>query len=952
MRGSPRIRVADASASEPDDFLERPAFQVSATPPLRPRFEDGEVLARRFRIERLLGRGGMGEVYEAYDSELSTSVALKTIRPDLASDERLLGRLRAEVLRARTVSHPNVCRVHDLFADDTTDGGVRFLTMELIRGETLAARLERGPLSTRLTALVAIQIADAVDEAHRHGVVHRDLKPGNVMLAGDEREPRAVVMDFGLAHLQSQPTASAGSSEPRGGTLAYVAPEVLEGGPLGTAVDIYSFGILLQEMLDARGVGGPGEVSRMPRRWRRLIEACAEADARRRPRSAGDAVRRAIGATRPGRLQVPAALVLSGLLGVALWPPLSRYLHWQPVLAGTALVMGEIANATAEPELDAVTDLMARQLSHSRHLTLLGPERVNQVLRTMAKPSTARLAPEVAREVVWRSGADGFVTGRVWRAGSAYALTIRLEARSERPDDAGRNWSRSYEGRDRNELREHLRSAASWVRANLGETRGEIPRTNPPVADVTTSSWQALHLYSRAEELLAQGRQEDALALLAQAVRIDSDFALAWMRMGDVLMSRRQLDEGYERWSRALSVLERRRLGSREEYRIRGMFASDTHDFAEAERYYRLYLVTYPNDFAPHFYIARPLLMLGRVDDAIRMLQVARQKDPSSYAALAQLAMLNLRAGRLEAAAHAIAELRALDQPGWASCIEGQLLFLRGAYDAALDRFKALSASPDAVLRSRAPGLQAAVLADTGRTAEAADLLREAVVADTASGDVAGRVDKLLALASLQLRLGRTAECRTLCVLAEHADRSPVRLAQLAAMLARTGDVVNAERLLGRLPEKSPSRRTQSDRRRVAGEILLARRRVQEAWTAFTQAAALEAPGVYCEYLARAAEAKREPGIARELYARMAREPGYYWRYPDNDYPGTWFEALTHAVRLGAGGDLAERRERIASYHLATSTRRRHGESNGDASEAAGQPVSTAGGRRHGGQGR
>ena len=154
----------------------------------------------------------MGEVYEAEDLELSAHVALKTILPEIADQPAVIERFRAEVLRARSVSHANVCRVYDLFAESTSSGVVRFLTMELLDGETLASRLEReGAIPFKHAPRLIAQMAAALDAAHERGVIHRDFKPGNIMLVGEGPEPRVVVSDFGIAHEWTASASGIGS---------------------------------------------------------------------------------------------------------------------------------------------------------------------------------------------------------------------------------------------------------------------------------------------------------------------------------------------------------------------------------------------------------------------------------------------------------------------------------------------------------------------------------------------------------------------------------------------------------------------------------------------------------------------------------------------------------------------------------------------------------------------
>src|ERR1039457_2729658 len=166
-------------------------------------FLPDEVVAERFRITRFLARGGMGEVYEAEDLELHERVALKSIRSELLDDVKALDRFKREVHLARKVTHPNVCRIFDLFrqpANMADRGYVVFVAMELLEGETLAEFLRRQPrLTVGAARPIALQIAAGLGAAHSAGVLHRDFKPGNVLLVSKAKGVRAVITDFGLA---------------------------------------------------------------------------------------------------------------------------------------------------------------------------------------------------------------------------------------------------------------------------------------------------------------------------------------------------------------------------------------------------------------------------------------------------------------------------------------------------------------------------------------------------------------------------------------------------------------------------------------------------------------------------------------------------------------------------------------------------------------------------------
>ena len=210
------------------------------------RFVPGELLAGRFRIIRFLGQGGMGDVYEAEDEKVHGRVALKTLRPEIAKMPGALDRFTREIHLARKVTHSNICRLYDI----SQHGEVTFLAMEMLAGETLDQRLRReGAMSEEAALPLIRQMADGLAAAHRVGVVHRDFKPGNVMLVPEDGGARAVVTDFGLAH-GAEPAG--GGLTVRGdilGTPSYMAPEQVAGDEVTPATDIYSLGVTLYEMM-------------------------------------------------------------------------------------------------------------------------------------------------------------------------------------------------------------------------------------------------------------------------------------------------------------------------------------------------------------------------------------------------------------------------------------------------------------------------------------------------------------------------------------------------------------------------------------------------------------------------------------------------------------------------------------------------------------------------------
>jgi eukaryotic-like serine/threonine-protein kinase len=276
-------------------------------PPRRRNVNPGDLLSNRFHVRDFLGRGGMGEVFAAEDTVLKTMVAIKVMRPEFLADEMTRKHLIHEVKTARSVTHSNVCRIFD-FEESTVEDGSRifFLTMELLHGETLSERLSRKPKLTKQEAeIIALQICDAFSILHGLGIVHRDFKPGNVMLVRDGVGVRSVIMDFGVSlALHPDDAGSSSCITQRGavlGTPAYMAPEQLQGAKVTTSSDVYALGIVFAQMLTGLDVDSLIDRSAFPPRlepsartllrlkdprWCAILDRCLDAHPSKRYASA------------------------------------------------------------------------------------------------------------------------------------------------------------------------------------------------------------------------------------------------------------------------------------------------------------------------------------------------------------------------------------------------------------------------------------------------------------------------------------------------------------------------------------------------------------------------------------------------------------------------------------------------------------------------------------------
>ena len=255
----------------------------------------GALVAGRYQLIRKVGRGGMGEVFEAWDLELEQHIALKMVREGALSSEETLARLKREVALARQIAHPNVCRVFDWGKHSGEEERGHFLTMELLEGESLQEKLRRvGRLDFVQAVSIVHQSAEGLAAIHDAGILHRDMKSSNIMLCSNasEEEQRAVLVDFGVARELDETRTALTEDRHVIGTLDYLAPEQLQGEPWTTSSDIYALGVVFYQALTGQ-VPGAGQniwkrtaartnqaglstadLSRLPRRARKVVLAC------------------------------------------------------------------------------------------------------------------------------------------------------------------------------------------------------------------------------------------------------------------------------------------------------------------------------------------------------------------------------------------------------------------------------------------------------------------------------------------------------------------------------------------------------------------------------------------------------------------------------------------------------------------------------------------------------
>lgn len=883
-----------------------------------PLFSPGQVLSGRYEILAFLGRGGMAEVYEAEDRDLHARVAIKAMLRRFALDSSAPGQLLNELRTARRVTHPNVCRVFDFGRHSGPNGDVLFITMELLAGETLAQFLRRtGPLPLRAGLDLARQIASALDTAHEVGVIHRDLKSANIMLVQNGSSFRAAVMDFGLAIATFPASSSVMSTSAIAGTPAYMAPELLNGIEPTRASDIYAFAVVVHEIITGRK---PSEVAAgsLPTLVENAVRRCLAHDPASRLPTA-TALVEAAEPTHNNALSVSTrriflmAAVLSACVALALF--VFRYYFRKPLTAsGSVLLVTDVVNSTGDPDLDTMTLMLRNQLAQSAYIDVWDPARLPPLLKQMAQP-VQPLRGNLAREVALREGVPLLLFASLSPVADGLVLNLKLEERQAHSAWPRRSWDYAFNARSKSAIYDVVHEASSWLRNTVGESASAIAQQDRPPEDITTSSWQALLLYAQAETARQNGRNGEAIALLKAALEQDSNFALAAMRLGDILMSARRQAEGLRYWQSAIQTAQSRRLTRREELRIAGLYAAETQNYATAEAAFSRMESEYPRDYIASFYLGDALRWQGRLAEALEKMQMAEKKNPESQPVRSNLAGILLLLGRDQDLEKAAAGLVALQRPDTAQHYLGLSRFARGDESGALECFRLEAASTQESTHRRGQLSTAFVLCELGRYQEARELLSTEM--DSRTQPPEARAACLLYLAYIDFRTGSRAAVRSRALEALTLDSGPFVLRRAGVLLARTGfpaDARNVLRFLDVLPSGTPL--VVALRARIEGELQLAAKRTTQALNTFALADRAEPALRPREYLARALLEAGQPANAIPLLKYIADSPQLLWQMVDFDFPGEITDSLEllHQAATRAG-DSTLARTSLERYH-------------------------------------
>jgi eukaryotic-like serine/threonine-protein kinase len=648
----------------------------------------GHLLAQRYEIVSLLGEGGMGAVYKARDVELGRMVALKVIRPDLARNRAILDRFKQELILATQVTHRNVVRIYDLGEAE----GIKFITMEYVEGEDLAAVIhQQTKLPPRDAVDIVEQVCRALRAAHNVGVIHRDLKPQNIMR--EEGTGRILVMDFGLAKtLEGNNMTQTGAMV---GTMEYMSPEQALAGNLDQRSDIFSLGLIFYELLTGqtpfradsalaslikrtqeRVVPVSDFDKSIPPELSQIVSRCLERDLALRYQSAAELL---------ADLELWAGTGKSGVIAARLKPGPRRWADENKRLVaatiGLALLLiatltyflvrpknasvpqakqeAQAANARSLAILpfrnssgdakddwigSSVADMLSTDIGQSAHLHTVPTDRLHQVLSDLHIGPEVAVDPDMLRRVAQFSNADVLVSGQYARFGDQIVIdatirdlvhdqTIPVKAQALVKD-----------------LPTAIDSLADSVRKNLSLSADVVQELKAQSFKPNTNSVEALREYDQGSVLMRAGKYLDALKHLQAATNQDPQFALAFSKLADAQSQLGFQSDAEQSSIRAGDLANNQNLPLPEKYLISASNARIMKDNKKALESYENLSRSSPGDVDVQYELGNLYLQNGQYDKARAEFAGILKTDPKNIKALWSLGVVDNLTGNPQAA--------------------------------------------------------------------------------------------------------------------------------------------------------------------------------------------------------------------------------------------------------------------------------------------------------------
>jgi serine/threonine protein kinase len=628
----------------------------------------GSTFAGRYQIIEELGRGGMGRVYKATDTKIKEKVALKLIKPEIASDKKTLERFGNELRIARKIVHKNVGRMFDINEEE----GTHYITMEYVSGQDLKGFIRQsGQMAIGTTISVAKQICEGLSEAHKTGVIHRDLKPSNIMI---DREGNVRIMDFGIARsLKEKGITGAGVMI---GTPEYMSPEQAEAKEVDQRSDIYSLSVILYEMVTGRvpfegdialsiAMKHKSEAPKNPKEYNaqvpddlsKLILKCLEKDKASRFQSAGEIqselenIEKGIPTTdraipkrqpltsreitvqlSPKKLLVPALVIIAiAIIGIMLWSPWAKKDATLITSDKHSLAVMYFENNTGDESLDhykkALSDLLITDLSQSKYIKVLRGDKLFNILSHLNQLEAKSYSSDVLKEVAARGNVNHILQGNYTKAGENFRINIILH--DTNTDELIS--SESVEGRGQESIFSMVDELTRKIKANFKLSQEQLASDfDKNIGEITTSSPEAYRYFSEGMSYEFKSDLQEARRAYKRAVEIDPEFALSYDYLAMVTTTMGYFSEAKKYIEKAFEL--RDKASKREQYIIEGDYYSFFEVYDKAIEAFTRLLQIYPEDWAGNIDLGSLYRDIEQWDKAVERFEFLKQiKDESLY---------------------------------------------------------------------------------------------------------------------------------------------------------------------------------------------------------------------------------------------------------------------------------------------------------------------------------